>query len=326
MHGHDIIVIGASAGGVEALPRALKQLPKNFPAAFFVVLHVSPANESYLPKILARSSSLPAVHPNDGDHIEKGKIYVAPPDNHLWLKNSSVRVTKGPRVNRHRPAVDPLFESAAHVYGPRVVGVILTGSLDDGTTGLHTVKECGGVAIVQNPEDALVPSMPQSAMQFVEVDHVLPLPKIRPLLIQLSKQKIKNLKIQCPEKVRFDMETAMMTPDEMEKKCGPPSSFICPECNGPLWEIRHGAVSNYRCLVGHSFSPEALIAEEGEALERALWIAVKTLEERSTILRRMSNRAREMEQVYSCQSFEEKAKEAERDARVIKKILKTINC
>src|SRR4051812_47469401 len=223
MQKHDIIVMGASAGGVETLPKALQGLPNKFPAALFVVLHLPAGAQSHLPDIIKRASLLNAVHPKDKERVQKGKIYVAPPDHHLWLENGHVRVTRGPRINGHRPAVDPLFQTAAERYGPRVVGVILTGALDDGTTGLHTVKKCGGVAVVQKPEDAAVRSMPESALHHVEVDHCLPLDKIGPLLIRLAGEKVKPQKGKCEQSLRFSMNA--MTPAEMEAQCGAPSSF-----------------------------------------------------------------------------------------------------
>ncbi len=161
MAGHDIIVIGASAGGVEALVQLVQNVPADLPASIFVALHVSPHGSSVLPQILSRHGALLASHPQDGEAIEPGRIYVAPPDHHLWVRRGRVRVSRGPSENGLRPAVDPLFRSAARSYGRRVVGVILSGSLDDGTAGLQAIKSQGGVAIVQRPEDALFVGMPQ---------------------------------------------------------------------------------------------------------------------------------------------------------------------
>src|ERR1044071_8567923 len=166
----DILTIGASAGGVEALRVLVSLLPTELPAALFVVLHIPQDAPSLLPALLQRAGSLPARHPADNTPIENGRIYVAPPNRHMLLEPGRVRLVHGPKENRHRPAIDPLFRSAAKAYGPRVVGVILTGALDDGTQGLEVVKKCGGVTIVQNPEEAIVPSMPLSALRYVEVD------------------------------------------------------------------------------------------------------------------------------------------------------------
>ncbi|MHB8597769.1 MAG: chemotaxis protein CheB [Ktedonobacteraceae bacterium] len=183
---HDIIVIGASAGGVEALITLTATLPPNLQAAVFIVLHIPAQSPSMLPDILNRAGSLKVVSATDNAKIEYGHIYVAPPDFHLLVESEHIRVVSGPRENRHRPAIDPLFRSAASAYGSRVMGVILTGSLDDGTAGLQAIKRCGGLAIVQDPQDALFPSMPLSALANVQVDYTLPLAQIGPLLGNLS--------------------------------------------------------------------------------------------------------------------------------------------
>lgn len=185
MPGHDIIVIGASAGGVEALVTLVGSLPADLPAAVFIVLHIPAQGSSVLPHILSRSGRHVALHPKDGDVIERGKMYVAPPDHHLLLNHDTIRIVRGPKENRHRPAIDPLFRSAATIYKQRVIGVVLTGSLDDGTAGLLAIKQSGGLAIVQDPEDALYPSMPLHAMNTVNVDYVLPVREIGPLLVRL---------------------------------------------------------------------------------------------------------------------------------------------
>jgi two-component system chemotaxis response regulator CheB len=184
---HDIIVIGASAGGVEAISTVVSDLPRDLRAAVLVVLHVA-KGRSMLPEILTRAGRLPAVQPNDRDRLEYGRIYVARPDHHLVVGSGTVRVVHGPTENGCRPAIDPLFRSAARVYGPRVVGIVLTGGLNDGTAGLAAVKEAGGIAIVQDPEEAFAPSMPRSARAFVMVDHVLPVREMAVLITELTRE------------------------------------------------------------------------------------------------------------------------------------------
>src|SRR5215207_239744 len=186
MSGHDIIVVGASAGGVEALSQLVASLPPDLPASVFIVLHIPAEGTSVLPRILNRAGPLPAIHPLDGQVIEKGHVYIAPPDHHLLIKQGYVELTRGPRDNGHRPSVDPLFRSAARAYGRRVVGVVLTGALDDGTAGLLAVGMRGGICVVQDPQDALYAGMPQSAIDNVEVDHVVPLAEMGELLMQLA--------------------------------------------------------------------------------------------------------------------------------------------
>jgi two-component system chemotaxis response regulator CheB len=324
---HDILVLGASAGGVEAIPVALKHLPPDIPATIFVVLHVSADSRSYLPEIIERHTDLTAIHPRDRQSFRNGCVYVAPPDRHLMLEKDCVRVIRGARENRHRPAVDPLFRSAARTFGPRVVGTVLTGALDDGTEGLEAIKKCGGKAIVQQPGEAAVPSMPLSALRYVEVDHVLALAEIGPMLLKLANMEVRMKKGSkaCAEFAReMGLIESTMTAEEMTKKLGPPSAFICPDCNGPLWESPEVEVPHYRCLVGHAFSAESLLAGESESIERALWVAVKTLEERAILLTRLSERAQEMRQTSSTQSFRDQAKEHLQHAKELRRILKRV--
>src|SRR5688572_28477079 len=184
----DIVVIGASAGGMEALQKLVSRLPADLPASLFVVWHLSPGLKSILPSVLSKAGALRAVHPEDGDRIEKGCIYVAPNDHHMLLEKGYIRITKGPKENRFRPAIDPLFRSAAYVYGPRTIGVVMTGALDDGTAGLWTIKLRGGTAIVQEPADALIRSMPLNALDNVEVDYKLPAAEIGELLGRLARE------------------------------------------------------------------------------------------------------------------------------------------
>ena len=189
---HDIIVIGASAGGIWSLTQLVQHLPVDFPAPVFIVIHTSPQYPSCLPDILQASGKLPAVHAVDSTAIEPGRIYVAPPDRHLLVKPEYMRVVLGPKENRFRPAIDPLFRTAASAYGKRVVGVVLSGALDDGTAGLIEIKEQGGVAIVQDPKEALFPYMPESAIKHTEVDHILPVTDIARVLVDLSGEPVQQ--------------------------------------------------------------------------------------------------------------------------------------
>lgn len=192
MPGHDIIVIGSSAGGVDALIKLVNQLPANLPASIFIVLHIPARSPRVLPDILSRSGPLPAIHPTDGEEIRHSRIYIAPPDQHLLIERGNVHIVRGPKENRHRPAIDATFRSAALAYGPRVVGVILTGALGDGTAGLLAIKQRGGIAVVQDPHDALYPSMPLSALASVHVDYTAPLAAIGPLLMQLVVEQVEE--------------------------------------------------------------------------------------------------------------------------------------
>jgi two-component system chemotaxis response regulator CheB len=264
----DIIVIGASSGGVEALRKLVPLLPADLPAAIFVVVHVLPHGRSYLPDLLSRSRSK-VGHAVDGSPIERGWIYIAPPNCHLLIEEGHMHLSGGPKENRHRPAVNPLFRSAALAYGPRVVGVILTGNLDDGTVGLWEIKRRGGVAIVQDPEEALHPGMPTSAISNVEVDFVTRLDNLPQLLAKLAG----SLAAEAPG-VNASMESKL-------------TRLTCPECRGPLYERKEGTLREFHCRVGHAYAPAALLAAHTETVERTLWSAVVALEEGAELTRQM---------------------------------------
>jgi two-component system chemotaxis response regulator CheB len=278
----DIIVIGASWGGVTAIRDLLATLPADLPAAVFVVQHVAPTHTSLLPEIINFASPLAAAHPADGDEIVRGRVYVAPPDQHLLVAEGRVRVVRGPKENRARPAIDALFRSAAFVYGPRVTGVVLTGLLDDGTAGLYAVKRRGGAAVVQDPDDAAARDMPASALRHVEVDACLPLGEIGPKLVELATAAEPDPEApQAPETMRI--ETEIMSDDRAHENevetLGPPSAYACPECHGALFEVREGRVKRYRCRTGHGYSRASLLADLAEKAESALWLALRALEE-----------------------------------------------
>jgi two-component system chemotaxis response regulator CheB len=278
MPDRDIVVVGASAGGVEALTSLVRALPGDLPASVFVVLHLPATGSSALPDILSRAGRLPASHAKDGEPIEQRRIYVAPPDYHLLLRAGHVRATRGPRENGHRPAVDPLFRSAAFEYANRVVGVVLSGALDDGTAGLLAVKSRGGVAIVQHPEDALYPRMPHNAIEHVEVDHVLPAADIGETLGRLAAEPATDPAGAGSDDMQTKVELEGFSMEAIEGgHPGRPSGFSCPDCNGVLWEIRDGGLVRFRCRVGHAWSPESLLTQQSESLEAALWVALRTL-------------------------------------------------
>jgi two-component system chemotaxis response regulator CheB len=306
---HNIVVIGASAGGVEALKAIVSHLPASFPATVFVVMHLPMNSPSVLPQILQRAGPLPAAFARHGEAIQQGHIYIAPPGHHLLIKRRYMRLVRGPKENRHRPSVDVLFRTAACAYGPRVVGVVLTGALDDGTIGLQAVKRRGGLAVVQAPHDALVPSMPRSALKSVKVDHCLPLAEIAPLLVQLASYPT--------EKAPEGMEGNMAEP-EHEELPEMASGFTCPDCHGALWELRDGELTRFRCRVGHAFSPDSLLEGQGEALEQALWSAIRGMEERGALMRQLGQRMRERGVLGTAARFDERAQEMEQQAALLR--------
>lgn len=308
----DIVVVGASSGGVEALTKLAGELPADLPAAVLVVVHLPAGAPSVLPRILDRSGTLKAVECEDGLSVKPGRIYVACPDCHLLLEDGVVRLSRGPKENHHRPAVDTLFRSAAVAYGPRVMGVVLTGALNDGTVGLTAVKRRGGVAVVQDPDDALFSGMPQSALEHVKVDHRLPLSEIASLLARLVREEFpveEEGAYPVPDDMELENSMAKVDPDTPKsvEKLGHPSGFTCPECDGPLWEIRDKEVLRFRCRVGHAYTAESMLSEKSEALESALWSALNTLEEGAQMSRRLAAEARSRGHEYAAMRFEERA-------------------
>jgi two-component system chemotaxis response regulator CheB len=291
--GHDIVVVGASAGGVETLAELFSRIPRDVEASFFVVLHVPDRGTSVLPSILSRRGPLPAQHPADGALIEPGRVYVAPPGHHLLVKRGHVRLVRGPRENSARPAVDPLFRTAAAAYGRRVVAVVLSGTLDDGTAGLQAVKARGGTAVVQDPDEAMYGGMPRSAVEHVAVDHVLPLARIAPLLVRLADTAVEDDEgDEVPDDMRDEIDAVEMDPSQLhgDDHPGTPSGYTCPECHGALWERQHGELVRFRCRVGHAYSVETLLSEQATSMEAALWTALQALEERASLSRGMAER------------------------------------
>jgi two-component system, chemotaxis family, protein-glutamate methylesterase/glutaminase len=322
MPDHGIVVVGASAGGVEALAHLAASLPADLSAAVFVVLHLPATGASALPEILGRHGPLPAAHVTDGEPIQPGRIYVAPPDHHVLLRAGHVHLSRGPRENGHRPAVDPLFRSAAREYATRVVGVVLSGALDDGTAGLLAIKSRGGIAVVQDPADALYPGMPGNALQQVEVDHVLPAAAMGELLARLIADSAEAPADPAPTGMRVEVEMEGFSLEAFEgNHPGRPSGFSCPDCHGVLWQIRDGGLQRYRCRVGHAWSPESLLTRQSEALEAALWIALRSLEERAALARRLAEPARRRGHRITASRFEEQAAEAQQAARLVRDLL-----
>lgn len=321
MFKRDIIVIGASAGGLEALKKLVAQLPSNFPAALFIVWHVSPESPSLLPQILARVCPLSVSHAIDTEEIELGRIYIAPPDYHLLVEPEHVRMTRGPKENRFRPSVDVLFRSAAWSYGPRVVGVILIGSLDDGASGLYTVKQQGGKVVVQDPLDALFPAMPIAAMKVVAVDYCVPIIEMGELLVNLTNETVEAEEVN-PVSKQIDIEVGVAREDNaLERgiiKLGEFSPYTCPECHGVLMQLKEGNLLRFRCYTGHAYSLNSLLAEMTRSVEDTLWSALRVIEASEMLMTHMAEHLRQVNESETAELLLQKAKEAKARSELVR--------
>lgn len=323
----DIVVIGGSAGALFAAKEIVRRLPPDFSAAIFLVIHVPPHGTSVIPTILSRIGTLPAYHASEGQLIKKSAICVAPPDRHLLIYSDRVYLGNGPKENNSRPAVDPLFRSAALSFGARTVGVLLSGSLDDGTAGLAALKRVGGLAMVQDPSEAEHSGMPESAIQHVEIDFVGTAAEIA--------EKLKDIvgSPSCPavgvaqafhEKLRKEIDVARFDPNGPqpdENSIGAPSKFACPDCGGALWEISEGSVLTFRCRVGHAYGAETLAAKQSDALEEALWVALRAIEESRDLSLKVAQRSENRGNTLVAERFRSQAEKSESNAQVIRSIL-----
>ena len=323
----DLLVIGASAGGVTALKTLAASLPAGLNASLFVVIHVAAEGPALMADILNAAGPLNAVYPQDRQPFERGHIYLAPPDHHLLLEGDRMRVVRGPKENWHRPAIDPLFRSAAVAHGPRVVGVVLTGYRSDGTSGLLAIKERGGIAVVQDPEDAAVAEMPANALKRVKADHCLPLTEIAPLLARLTVAPVDTAQPKAmsdPESLELEARIPLGEfSTEIADRVGTRSIFSCPECNGGLWEVKDDQLLRYRCHVGHAFDADTLSSGQDDAVEKALWIALRTLKEHGKLSLLMAERARGSGDESARALFEERARQAAEKEAIVQSLLTT---
>jgi two-component system chemotaxis response regulator CheB len=314
----DIVVAGASAGGVEALRAVVAGLPADFPASMLIVLHLPRHAPSALPAILGRSTTLPVAAAVDGDRLRAGHIYVAPPDRHLLVVDDHIGLSRGPTENGHRPAIDPLFRSAALAGGPRVIGVVLSGSLDDGAAGLAVVTRRGGLAVVQDPEDALHPSMPRAALERVEARHVVPAARIGPVLAAAVGDRLEPEGPDTDHTLVAEMVVSELDPLSAENVFEP-AGYGCPTCGGSLFLIDGEPVPRYRCRIGHAWSPDSLLEEQAAAGDGALWVALRALEERASLGRRMA--ARTAGRGTSSRRYHLMADDADRAAADIRRLI-----
>lgn len=306
----DAVVLGASAGGIDALQRVLGGLPASFPVPILVVVHVSASGTSVLPQILSKAGRLRARHANDGDAFAPGEVYVAPPDHHLLVRKDAMAVSREAQENGHRPSVNVLFRSAARAFGPRLAAVVLSGSLDDGAAGLAAVQAAGGVAIVQDPADAAFPSMPASALERVDADHVASAEGIAEILVSLATCAA------APAEGATAARRGATGPDPGLRAV---NGYSCPDCGGVLRP--HDADGVLRCRVGHAWASTSLLAAQGKRVEDALWVALRTLEERVELSATLAAAAVERNHAISAGWFGDQAKRFEAMAGGVRDLL-----
>ena len=322
----NVIVIGASAGGISALRTLLNKLPQDIPAAIFVVVHTSPDGPGKLSTVLDRGTRLTVVYPDDGMQIRDGYVYVAPPDYHLIIDGRNIGLTRGPREHRFRPAVDPLFRTAAEHFGARTIGIVLSGHMADGTHGLVLIKEAGGITMVQDPDEAQVPSMPLNAMRRGKVDYVLPVEEMARVTMGLltnardrrerHSSRARPRKTEAPNAERPGID-ALRT----NERKGPPSPLTCPDCGGVLWEIKENKLVRYRCHVGHGFTSESLRDGMDDKLEDTLWTALRAIEENIELRSRMRTRAKDRRLTTFTASLEEEIADMKERAAKLRRLL-----
>jgi two-component system chemotaxis response regulator CheB len=327
---HNIVVIGASAGGISALTALVQGLPESLPSALFVVVHVPPYADSRLPEILSRNGALPAVHATDGMPIRPGRIIIAPPDRHLLVRQGRVELSRGPRENHTRPAIDPLFRSAARVYGPRVVGVVLSGALYDGSQGLMAIKLRGGVAIVQDPREATIDSMPRTALKLVEADYVQSAAEIASVIIDLARTPVEERRGE-PVTETDEPLTVVIADDfaeqALDERGEETTVYTCPDCGGVLWQHGEAARLSFRCHVGHAYAPEILLSQKADEYEAALWTSLRLLREKATLTRQLATRTRASRiggNGKMAERIEEQAQLEEQHARSIQEMLEAM--
>jgi two-component system chemotaxis response regulator CheB len=311
----DIVVIGTSAGGLEALRELAGALPRDIDASIFIVWHMPADFTTILPELLTREGPFPAAHPVDREAIVPRRIYLAPPDRHMLIEPGHLRVARGPRENRFRPAVDPLFRSAAYVYGSRVIGVVLTGALDDGSAGLWTIKLRGGTAMVQSPDEALHPSMPRNALESVKVDYTATLQGIAALLGKLTREEaLPPPEFPMDQLRKIEKEISIAKGQDLAPTGaldeGALSPYTCPECHGVLATMQEGRIVRFRCHTGHAFTADSLLASLGEQAEARLWDALRAIDETAMLLEQMGKQLQESGTGGAAREYYARAKDA----------------
>jgi two-component system, chemotaxis family, protein-glutamate methylesterase/glutaminase len=321
--GHDVIAIGGSAGAFDALRSLVRDLSPDLPATVLIAVHTSPDAPGLLAEVLDGIGPWPVGMAEEGQRIERGRIYVAPPDRHLLVMSDHLHVRRGPRENRSRPAIDPLFRSAAVCCSSRVIGVLLSGMLNDGTSGLRAIQRCRGLTVVQDPRDAAFPEMPRHALAHVAVDHVVPLAELAPLLLELARSPRPPPLAEAPKEIHVEALIAAqeltVMPDQ--HRLGQLSPLACPDCHGSMVEIQDGDLLRFRCHTGHAFTLETLRLAKCEAWERTLYAAMRAQQEHAMLARRIAAEADAKGLVRSAEDFTRRGRDYEEGAEVIRQLL-----
>jgi two-component system chemotaxis response regulator CheB len=320
MDNRDIVVVGGSSGATAPLKGLLGRLPADLPAAIFVVLHIPTRSIGMLSTVASAAGPLPALQAEDGMTIKRGNIYIAPPDHHLILVDGHIRLGRGPRENMARPAIDPLFRSAAMSYGPRVIGVVLSGLMSDGAAGLNAIKRCGGVAVVQDPDDAVADEMPRRALEAAVADLCLPSIKLGDVLSDLVRQAA-GPAVPIPAEIRLEVDIAMgdRIDSNLLGKIADPAALTCPACGGVLSRMRAGNPMRYRCQVGHAYSADILAKEQEGRVDEALRVGLRIIEERAELVTRMAEEGRRTGRRAVAEMYDERAQEYRRHADTLRK-------
>jgi two-component system chemotaxis response regulator CheB len=319
MANRDIVAVGTSAGGVEALIFLAKALPPTLPASILLTIHLPSYSRSTLDEVLNRSGPLPAAFAKDGEILRKSRVYIAPPDRHLIVDGNRIALGEGPRENNARPAIDPMLRSAAVCCGARTVGVVLTGTLGDGASGLWAIQQAGGITIVQDPQDAAFSEMPLTALNRAKPDHIVRLADIPALLGNLTQLRAGVAK-PLPRSIKYEVEIARSGGSGMDEMdaFGRRSVLTCPDCGGVMWEIEEGNLSRFRCHVGHTYTAELMSLSFDENLQRALASAVRALEERTALARKLYSQAKASGRRLLAQTWASKANDFERETEIIR--------
>lgn len=326
MANRDVVAIGTSAGGVEAVLSIARQLPVQFPASILLTIHLPNHTRSVLDDLLSEAGPLKASFAADGDILRKGRIYIAPPGYHLLAQGERLALGTGPRENNSRPAIDPMFRSAALCCGSRAIGVILTGTLGDGAAGLWAIKQAGGITIVQDPNEAAFPDMPLAALNHVEPDHLPLLADLPGLLERLAHEPVGEPRPIAPG-MKYEVDVAKGGTGSMQEmdRIGRRSVLTCPDCAGVMWEIDEGKLSRYRCHQGHAYSAEVMGVAMEESLRHALGSGLRALEERIALIRKLRKQAEERDSMLVARNWADKAHELESEANTIRNSLRRID-